>query len=898
MTGRRAALKVATRNARRNRRRTIFLILLVAVPVGFGVVVAGIVRAGSLTPEESAQSYFGSADARVYEQTPVPGVRDWVLRTLGEQSTEVAITEIRGASLRLPGVGFTWLSDLDLAEPVTKGLLVLLAGDTPHSDGEVAISPTLAGALGVEVGDRVEFGDLPFGELEVVGLVSRPFSSESSDILIRPGGLLAVGDSAEVRVESSLLLSGPGAEDAAGQLQALWYDEGQRLFWPEPAVDPKPAEIEFLDDQTYLMLTESEILELVDLVDETGAAGGDSVTAVYQLVAEMTYGTGRLSGVPDLFVDTRSQWLATGSLIDDPGVVSTGASAVVLVEVAFITGAAFAAGTRRRLREIGLMGANGASEKQVRTAVLGEALTIGSLGATLGVLLGIGVLVLGRPLLQRFVSRVMVGVGVSVTDVVGPVVVALVSVLLAVWIPARTASKVPITTALQGRMPVLAPRKWIVPVGAGCSALGVLLISVSLASESWLANGLVGVGAAFLVGGVALTASPILALVSKMADRVPAASRLVLRDSGRNRTRSAVAVAAVMVILLAPIIAMVVATTTAKKDLVYGLPSPSNHLVLAGSSTSDAFNRYPITGTDVAAVVAIVAERAVAVFDTLDLRVATNEMILIQAKASEQGESVFVVNFVDGNAVAVGTEDLLLALDDPGITTSIGAGEIVVLGIEDKPTKVSLNSREYPAHEYPVAITQWTMPRVLIPQSMVSRFSDAASRPMALLVLERPPTNDEYDQMSALGLVVSGGSNGISEGAIYLIAGAASLLVVLIVVALVTAVSAAEVDEELRTIVAVGAPGAFRRRFLGLLTGYQTLVAMLLAVPLGLGLVWVFSSAQNFVYAGPFGLVQASAVTVPWPPIALFATVLPIIIGVLTLISVRSAPVTPPRRAT
>lgn len=128
--------------------------------------------------------------------------------------------------------------------------------------------------------------------------------------------------------------------------------------------------------------------------------------------------------------------------------------------------------------------------------------------------------------------------------------------------------------------------------------------------------------------------------------------------------------------------------------------------------------------------------------------------------------------------------------------------------------------------------------------------------------------------------------------------GGATLVVVLIVIALVTAVSAAEADHEVRTIVAVGAPGSIRRRFLGLLTGYQTLVAMALAVPLGLGLVWVFSSAQDYVYAGPFGLVDASSVTVPWAWLGGFAAILPVVIGVLTLLSVRSARVTPPRRAT
>ncbi len=65
--------------------------------------------------------------------------------------------------------------------------------------------------------------------------------------------------------------------------------------------------------------------------------------------------------------------------------------------------------------------------------------------------------------------------------------------------------------------------------------------------------------------------------------------------------------------------------------------------------------------------------------------------------------------------------------------------------------------------------------------------------------------------------------------------------------------SAAEVDEGLATIVAVGAPGSFRRRFVALLTGYQTLLVATLAIPLGLGLIKAFTSARQSFYKGAFG---------------------------------------------
>jgi putative ABC transport system permease protein len=896
MSGRRAAYKVATKNAKRNRKRTIFLVLLVAVPVAFGVVVAGIVRASSLTPEERAQSFFGNAEARFQVFSPTGEVYEWILANLRETAPEVTVTELRQTGIGVRDVGYAQVWDLDMSDPATEGFLVQVSGDAPKADGEVAISPTLAEELEIGVGDTVEFENLPFGELTVVGLVSEPFFNQGISVLLSPGALSPMVGDPELLPEPSLLVSGPGAEEAALYINDLWNSEGQQEFWPEPAVDPAPPELDFLEPQTYLVLSEKEINELVSLVRDFEGTEDEKVGMVYDSANQMIYGSGLYRGLPELYAQTRTQWLNQGGFEENPVVASTAAAAIVLVEVAFITGAAFAAGTRRRLREIGLMGANGASQKHIRSTVVGEGLTIGAVGAVLGVLLGIAVMVLARPLLHRFVSRVITGVGVSFTDLLGPVLVALVAVVLAVLIPARTASKVPTTTALQGRMPAMAPRKWIIPVGVGLAGVGGLLISVSLVSTSNYAGFLVGVGAAGVVGGVAMLSSPILAGLSKLSDRVPATGRLVLRDSGRNRTRSAVAVAAIMVILLAPVTAMVTSATSTEKNLVYGLPSPSDHLLLTGNYENVNFgNANPITENDVAALAALVPEDDVAVFDTLDIRVVTNEGL----EAAENGNNDIVAqSFSDGLAVAVANEDLLRVLGDPGLSGAIASGEIVVLGIEDKETRVSLNGDEYPAREYPVPVIQWSMPRVVIPQSQVADFEGAETRPVALFTLERAMTSDEEQSMWAAGLEVNGGYTYLDESTIYLIAGGLTLVVVLIVVALVTAVSAAEVDHEVRTIVAVGAPGSIRRRFLGLLTGYQTMVAMALAVPLGLGLIWVFSSAQNYTYGGPFGLVNGSDMTVPWIWVVSFAVLLPVVIGLLTLVSVRSAPVTPPRRAT
>ncbi|MGA8038559.1 MAG: FtsX-like permease family protein, partial [Acidimicrobiia bacterium] len=578
--------------------------------------------------------------------------------------------------------------------------------------------------MGVGVGDSVDFATLPFGDLRIVGLVGEPFNNQSADVLLAPGITQSLVGDPEYALDSTLLLKGPDAENAAFEVRDLWYEEGQQLFWPAPAVDPPPPELEFMaGDPIYLLLNAGEIDELVDLVRTSDGTQDEIWNEAWSRATQMVYGLGEYRSLPDIYADTRSQWVNQGSFESTPGATSTAAAAILLVEVAFITGAAFAAGTRRRLRELGLMGANGASREHVRSTVVAEGLTIGAVGASVGVLLGIGVLVLGRPIIQRFVGRVITGLGVGALDLLGPVVVALISILLAVLIPARTASRVPTTTALQGRMPALSPRRWVIPIGIGLAVAGVALASVSLTSTSNLAGLLAGVGATAIVGGVAMLSSPILAGLAKLSNRVPATGRLVLRDSGRNRTRSAVAVAAIMVILLAPIAVMAVLATTAKQDLIFGLPSPHDQLVLSGSYQTVGFGQTnPITESDIAALSAIVPERDVAMFDTLDVRALTNEILEVQDSGAGDGPVAqeFVTN---ANPVALANEALVRVLADDRVTTSIAAGEVVVLGIEDKETRVELDGVVYPAHEYPVPVVRWMMPRVLIPESMKDHFT-------------------------------------------------------------------------------------------------------------------------------------------------------------------------------
>lgn len=884
MSGRRAALKVAWKNAFRNRKRTVFLVLLVAVPVTLGVVVAGITRASNFTPTERAQLEMGAADVQMTVQGGEEVV-SWVYETAAQVDPSAALTDFRRSSVVLEGFESGVATDLNLDNPLTEGMLVLLEGEMPQSPGEAAISPRVAENMDLEIGDRVTFDRLEVGELEVVGMVSEPIAGSDETVLLWPEALEGIGGS------STVLIGTNDAEGTFAQLEERWQASGQREFWPEPAVEPKPQELEFLEDEIYVFLTEAEIEELVRLARSDS---DDPVGAVYDRAFEMAYRDQGPTASANLYGDTRARLMSQGGFEGNSAIVSTAASTLLLVEVAFITGAAFAAGTRRRLREIGLLSAGGASQKHVRMTVIGEGLTIGLMGTALGVLTGIAVLFVGRPILHDFVTKLITGVGVSVSDVAGPVLVALLSVLLAVWIPARTASKIPTTTALQGRMPASPPRRWIIPVGLLASAVGLLLIVVSIASTSNFSGALVGAGGVMVVGGVAMLASPILAGVSTLADYVPAIGRLVLRDSGRHRTRSAVAVAAILVILLAPVIFVTMAETSRHQELLYGLPEPSNQLLVWGRFHEGGFLAPP-DKQDIDAVAAIVPTREMAIFETLDLRTRTREQIANESDRDEMRATISLGS--EENAIAIANEDLVTVLDDERVAQAIDDGQIVILGVTEEETTVSIDYEELPAVELPVPTVRDAMPRILVPPSMAEQYEDAESRQLALFTLDRPLTDQERSELNVtVDAQTSGGRENMDAATVYTIVAGVTLLAVLIVIALITAVSAAEVDEDLHTIVAVGAPGSFRKRFLGLLTGYQTLIGAVLAVPLGLGLIKAFTSAQNAFYLGTFGQLNSSTMFIPWARLTILVVATPLVVGLLTWISVRSATAKPLRR--
>jgi putative ABC transport system permease protein len=173
------ALRLARREARRARGRSALVVAMIALPVlalSFAAVSYDMFR---LTPGEQATRTLGAADAKInwVATGPVrqPGAEDgWtsdseprrdavraadLLTVLppGSKVTPVreGIVELSTAS----GVGEIKAYGLDVADPMTAGLVTLQQGRVPAGDREVALTEQASQRLGARVGDVVRDAD-------------------------------------------------------------------------------------------------------------------------------------------------------------------------------------------------------------------------------------------------------------------------------------------------------------------------------------------------------------------------------------------------------------------------------------------------------------------------------------------------------------------------------------------------------------------------------------------------------------------------------------------------------------------------------------------------------------------------------------------------------------------
>jgi putative ABC transport system permease protein len=283
---------------------------------------------------------------------------------------------------------------------------------------------------------------------------------------------------------------------------------------------------------------------------------------------------------------TTAQTVANTNEVN-PETISIAAAVLGMLLIALVGVGGFTVLAQRRLRAIGMLAAQGATQRHIRLVVRANGAATGIVGAIAGAVLGFLAWLAYRPQAENSAHHVMGAFQLPWTVIGISMALAIIATYFAASRPARTIAKVPVVAALAGRPP--APKKTrqlAIPVGL-CFLVGAFLLLGAAGATSGSGGGQnqgmleLVVGFVALAVAIVLLAPACLSAVAAAGRRSPVAIRLALRDLARYRARSGPALAAISLSTLIAVIICVVSAARFGAVLDYTGPNlSSNQLIV------------------------------------------------------------------------------------------------------------------------------------------------------------------------------------------------------------------------------------------------------------------------------------------------------------------------------
>ncbi|MBX3031366.1 MAG: FtsX-like permease family protein [Chloroflexi bacterium] len=781
-----ALLRIARRSLARDRWRTALIAVLIGLPV-MGITTAALLLETALpTPNERATARMGVADLRL---TPLGANRRAEVLSVVPEGSRIEPIWRSGDRVVIGGVrqGIQdWSMD---PNGLATGMVELLAGSLPMSVDEVAISDRLATRAQLAVGDRLDLE--AGGTFRITGIVEDP------------------------RDLSRLLAVHPVARAEAADLVPDW------LVDLPPGSDP------------------DAVVETIRTTFDPVLAGYDQ--PMFQAVTR---------------ADAREASANFTVLI-----VMLGAMA--LVESALVAAAAFAVGIRRRQRELGLLGAVGATPRQLAGSVMAEGLVAGIVSVVAGI--GLGLLVAWLVTL-RLDDLVGARTGPLELDpvVLGvAAVVGLVASIIAAGVPAWGAARLPTLVALSGRRPPSTPARRLLLLGLGLVALAFACTAVAPLlgrNNDVVPLALLVVGAVTGVLGFGACSPWLLERLEGIARRLPLSPRVALRDTARARTRNGPIVTAVLASVAATIaLAAVLASQEAQRIEWWRPEVASDSMMIRGRTPETAAARV---AQEMGAVGWGPDRWAEATDGT------SSYQLLMPLRDPDPSED----RIENGLGIRVGDEGLLLAYHGDSALDAFRAGMPVVLesprdaesgwaltGNVARLTRVEYDeqtgqSRRTDLGSMEVARvaarggTDLSTVAIMPTDIAVAHGLDidqGRGQVQSIVRLDHDLTQADLDRAGAIAMAVD--ADAYLSGPLpppdpmlgfRLVMLVAAIVAALTVTAIAVALGEVEARSDLRTLVALGAPGGVRRRITASRGMVIAALAGLLAVPAGLLPVW------------------------------------------------------------
>ncbi|WLQ34239.1 FtsX-like permease family protein [Streptomyces castrisilvae] len=200
----------------------------------------------------------------------------------------------------------------------------------------------------------------------------------------------------------------------------------------------------------------------------------------------------------------------------------------------------------QRTKELALMRAVGASRRQVKRSVLLEAAVVGLIASVIGFALGLGLAVGLRSAMGLFGGKIPAGpLVVGPTTIIAAFTVGVLITVLAAWLPARRAAKIPPVAAMNSAYAVATVKSLILrnTIGSLITLIGAAGILGGAAKAGSNGRMLIAGGAFLALIGVIilipLLSRPVIALVRPLLLRLFGVSgKLAAQNAVRNPRRT------------------------------------------------------------------------------------------------------------------------------------------------------------------------------------------------------------------------------------------------------------------------------------------------------------------------------------------------------------------------
>jgi putative ABC transport system permease protein len=524
-----------------------------------------------------------------------------------------------------------------------------------------------------------------------------------------------------------------------------------------------------------------------------------------------------------------------------PAFIALVFAVVGLFFIGLVAVAGFTVLAQRRLRSLGMLASLGATDKNVRLVMTANGAVVGIIGALIGGVIGLGAWIGYAPFFGTSADHRVVWTNLPWWLIGLALVLAVMTAVLASRQPARAVAEVPVVAALSGRPAEPRQTQRSPRLGLALLGLGLLLLVFSGSGNTPGQFDTIG-GLLATIAGLVLLAPVIVARLAVIAEHVPLAGRIAVRDLARYRARSGATLAAASLAVLIAMLITLLATSRFSDPLDYFAPNlPADQLVVytPGDNEATSSGDVPPTARQVqagrSAATTIATSLGTRNVLALDAAVAPTDLSLTQVGGRGQSTlDIYVATpaVLRHYGISPGTIDpgTVFLTSRPGLE---GTSNLLLQYANFRLQNPVVKSVPYPAIQtisrLPADVTD---PNLLITTSTVRKLRLRTSAVAWLVQAPRPLTALQISSArrvaAAAGLTIATKNEAPSLDEVRNDATGAGILVALGVLAMTIGLIRSETAGDLRTLAAVGASGRTRRAITAATAGALALLGAVL----------------------------------------------------------------------